>query len=61
MARLVFLPITDEIRSGTYLLYDGTCSTRGMLPEVDPLAADDTLATDTPTEPTPRDAAGVAH
>ena len=61
MARLVFLPIADEITSGTYLLYDGTCGTGGMLPEVDPLAADDTLATDTPTGPIPRDAAVVAH
>ncbi|MDT7814278.1 MAG: type restriction enzyme protein [Acidobacteriaceae bacterium] len=31
MANLVFLPIEAEIRSGTYLLYDGACGTGGML------------------------------
>jgi type I restriction enzyme M protein len=31
MARLVFLPIADEIESGTYLIYDGACGTGGML------------------------------
>jgi type I restriction enzyme M protein len=31
MARLIFLPITDQIESGTYLLYDGACGTGGML------------------------------
>ena len=31
MARLVFLPIADKIKSGTYLLYDGACGTGGML------------------------------
>ncbi len=31
MARLIFLPIVDEIESGTYLLYDGACGTGGML------------------------------
>ena len=31
MARLVFLPIADQIKSGTYLLYDGACGTGGML------------------------------
>ena len=31
MAKLVFLPIADEIQSGTYLLYDGACGTGGML------------------------------
>ena len=31
MARLVFLPVADEIKSGTYLLYDGACGTGGML------------------------------
>ena len=31
MARLVFLPVADEIRSGTYLVYDGACGTGGML------------------------------
>lgn len=40
MARLVFLPIADQIESGTYLLYDGACGTGGML----------TVAQDTLTE-----------
>jgi len=31
MANLVFLPIETEIKSGTYLLYDGACGTGGML------------------------------
>jgi type I restriction enzyme M protein len=31
MAKLVFLPIADEIESGTYLLYDGALGTGGML------------------------------
>ena len=31
MAKLIFLPIADEIDSGTYLLYDGACGTGGML------------------------------
>jgi len=31
MARLVLLPIADQIQSGTYLLYDGACGTGGML------------------------------
>ena len=31
MAQLVFLPIADEIESGTYVLYDGACGTGGML------------------------------
>ena len=31
MANLVFLPVADEIDSGTYLLYDGACGTGGML------------------------------
>ena len=31
MARLMFLPIADEIESGTYLLYDGALGTGGML------------------------------
>ena len=31
MSKLVFLPIADEIQSGTYLLYDGACGTGGML------------------------------
>lgn len=31
MAKLIFLPIADDIESGTYLLYDGVCGTGGML------------------------------
>ena len=31
MAKLVFLPVAEEIKSGTYLLYDGACGTGGML------------------------------
>jgi type I restriction enzyme M protein len=31
MANLVFLPIEQEIKSGTYLLYDCACGTGGML------------------------------
>src|SRR5438552_360912 len=31
MARLIFLPIADQIESGTYLIYDGACGTGGML------------------------------
>jgi type I restriction enzyme M protein len=31
MARLIFLPVADEIESGTYLLYDGACGIGGML------------------------------
>ena len=31
MANLIFLPIADQIKSGTYLLYDGACGTGGML------------------------------
>ena len=31
MARLLFLPVADEIKSGTYVLYDGACGTGGML------------------------------
>ena len=31
MAKLMFLPIADEIESGTYLLYDGALGTGGML------------------------------
>lgn len=39
MANLVFLPIQDEIRAGTYLLYDSACGTGGML-----TVAEETLA-----------------
>ena len=38
MAKLVFLPVAAEIKSGTYLLYDGACGTGGML-----TVAEDTL------------------
>ena len=31
MARLIFLPIAEQIESGAYLLYDGACGTGGML------------------------------
>lgn len=31
MANLIFLPIADQIESGTYLIYDGACGTGGML------------------------------
>ena len=38
MARLVFLPVADEVASSTYLVYDGACGTGGML-----TVAEDTL------------------
>ena len=31
MAKLVLLPVADQIVSGTYLVYDGACGTGGML------------------------------
>ena len=31
MAKLMFMPVADQIQSGTYLLYDGACGTGGML------------------------------
>ena len=31
MARLVFQPVAEQVRSGTYLLYDGAIGTGGML------------------------------
>ena len=31
MARLIFLPVAEDARSGTYLVYDGACGTGGML------------------------------
>ena len=31
MANLIFLPIAEQIESGTYLLYDGACGTGGMV------------------------------
>ncbi len=40
MARLIFMPIADQIESGTYLLYDGACGTGGML-----TVAEETLQT----------------
>jgi type I restriction enzyme M protein len=38
MAKLIFVPIAEQITSGTYLLYDGACGTGGML-----TVADETL------------------
>jgi len=40
MANLIFLPIADQLESGTYLVYDGACGTGGML-----TVAEDTLNT----------------
>jgi len=31
MADLIFVPISEQIESGTYLVYDGACGTGGML------------------------------
>jgi len=31
MAQLIFLPVAKDIKSGSYLLYDGACGTGGML------------------------------
>ncbi len=31
MAHLIYMPIADNIQSGTYLVYDGACGTGGML------------------------------
>ena len=31
MARLIFLPVAEEIRHSTYTVYDGACGTGGML------------------------------
>jgi len=39
MANLVFLPIEDQLKSGTYLLFDDACGTGGML-----TVAEETLA-----------------
>ena len=39
MAGLIFLPVSDEVRSTTYLVYDGACGTGGML-----TVAEETLA-----------------
>lgn len=38
MANLVFMPVEDQIKSGTYLLFDDACGTGGML-----TVADETL------------------
>ena len=40
MARLVFMPVADQVKSSTYLVYDGACGTGGML-----TVAEDTLTT----------------
>jgi type I restriction enzyme M protein len=39
MANLVFLPVEDQLKSGTYMLYDCACGTGGML-----TVAEETLA-----------------
>jgi type I restriction enzyme M protein len=31
MAKLIFLPIADKVKSASYLIYDGACGTGGML------------------------------
>jgi len=31
MSYLIFMPVADDIQSGTYLVYDGACGTGGML------------------------------
>jgi type I restriction enzyme M protein len=31
MTNLIFMPISEKIESGTYLVYDGACGTGGML------------------------------
>ena len=31
MSRLIFLPVADQVQSGTHLVYDGACGTGGML------------------------------
>ena len=35
MAKLVFLPISDQLKSSTYTIYDGACGTGGMLTVAD--------------------------
>ena len=35
MADLIFLPIKDQLTSGTYLVYDSACGTGGMLTEAE--------------------------
>ncbi len=39
MAKLILVPVADQLESGTYLLYDGACGTGGML-----TVAEETLA-----------------
>ena len=39
MAKLIFLPIADDIESGTYLLYDGACGTGGRAGGAGPRSA----------------------
>ena len=39
MAHLIFLPVSEQVKSGTYLVYDGACGTGGML-----TVAEETLA-----------------
>ena len=31
MAHLIFMPVADQVQSGTYIVYDGACGTGGML------------------------------
>jgi hypothetical protein len=38
MSNLIFQPIANQVKSGSYLLYDGACGTGGML-----TVADETL------------------
>lgn len=40
MADIIFLPIADQIESGTYLVYDGACGTGGMLTVAEERLAD---------------------
>jgi len=40
MADLIFLPVADDIESGTYLVYDGACGTGGMLTVAEERLAD---------------------
>jgi type I restriction enzyme M protein len=61
MANLVFLPIEGQLKSGSYLLYDGTAGTGGMLTvgeetltAIAPSAAADQLPCSTARRSTPR-------
>ena len=40
MADLIFMPVADDIESGTYLVYDGACGTGGMLTVAEERLAD---------------------